>query len=77
MRSDYKIGDREYLIGGFRDNRLALRMLSMGIRPGQAVRILGKSPFGSSYYVMAEGQMVALRGTELDAMDLKEVQQKG
>ena len=66
--------DRSYIIQSFNDLNMALRMLSMGILPGQQLRIISKSPFGGSYYVSVGQRWIAVRTKELLAINWIEVE---
>lgn len=63
---------KRYIIRSFRNREVALRLMSMGVQPGQEIRIIGKSPFGPSYYVCVGSRFLAARAEELDAIDWSE-----
>jgi ferrous iron transport protein A len=46
------------------DSALACRLTPMGILPGTRIEMIRKSPFGSAYYVKADGVRLALRQEE-------------
>lgn len=48
----------------FDDSALACKLTSMGLLPGTRIEMIRKSPFGSAYYVKADGVRMALRQEE-------------
>lgn len=48
----------------FDDSALAGKLTSMGLLPGTRIEMIRKSPFGSAYYVKADGVRLALREEE-------------
>jgi Fe2+ transport system protein FeoA len=66
--------NKSYIIQSFNDRSIALRMLSMGILPGQEIRIISKSPFGYCYYVSIGNRWIAIRSEELSAIDCTEAE---
>ncbi|MFN0215261.1 MAG: ferrous iron transport protein A [Saprospiraceae bacterium] len=46
------------------DSALACKLTSMGLLPGTLIEMIRKSPFGSAYYVKADGVRLALRQEE-------------
>jgi Fe2+ transport system protein FeoA len=61
--------EKKYIIRSFNDPEVALRMLSMGVQPGQEISIIGKSPFGDSYFISVGSRWIAARAEELDAIE--------
>ncbi len=55
----------------FTNENLAGKLLDIGVRPGSRLRIIRKSPFGSSWYVKIDRQCVALRKQELACILIK------
>ena len=52
-------------ITGFRNSIVAGKLLSMGILPGNRVRLIRQAPFGGVWYVQAGSLLVALRKKEV------------
>lgn len=58
-------------IVSFANERLAGKLLDVGVRPGSYLRVVRRSPFGSSWYVKIDRQCLALRKKELACILLK------
>ena len=52
-------------IVGFQDPQIAGKLLSMGILPGDAIRLVRQAPFGGVWYVQADNLLIALRKKEV------------
>lgn len=65
--------NKSYIIRSFRDKGVALRMLSMGILPGEQIKIIAKSPFGGCYYIEVGNRWMAAREEELSSIEWSEV----
>ena len=52
-------------IVGFRDPQIAGKLLSMGILPGNRIRLIRQAPFGGVWYVQADNLLIALRKKEV------------
>lgn len=61
--SDLKVNESARAIA-FDDSSLACKLTSMGVLPGSLIEMIRKSPFGSAYYVKADGVRLALRKEE-------------
>lgn len=48
----------------FADENIAGRLLSMGVLPGSAVRIIRRAPFNGGIYVKVDGTNLVMRSTE-------------
>jgi ferrous iron transport protein A len=46
------------------DDRLAIRLLEMGITPGTVVRVLGRAPFGDPLEIEVRGYRLSIRRAE-------------
>lgn len=56
----------------FTDERLASKLLSMGILPGSQLELVRRAPLGGGWYVKVENrQYVALRKQELACIVMK------
>jgi len=64
---------KTYRIQSFRDKNVALRLLSMGILPGDEIRIVTKSPFGKCYFLAVGNRWLAAREEELLCIDCVEL----
>ena len=51
-------------IHSFSDEATACKMMSMGILPGSAVKLIRKAPFGGAIYIKADNQQFAIRNIE-------------
>lgn len=60
---DLKVNESARTIA-FDDSALAAKLTSMGLLPGTRIEMIRKSPFGSAYYVKADGVRLALREEE-------------
>jgi len=57
-------------IHSFSDEETACKMMSMGILPGSAVKLIRKAPFGGAVYIKADNQQFAIRNTEAECVVL-------
>ena len=48
------------------DSKIANRLLSMGVLPGEQLYVWRKSLFGGAYYIQVGHQFLALRASELN-----------
>lgn len=55
-------------IKGFADERIAAKLLSMGILPGARIRIVRIAPLHGGYYLQINGQNIALRVKEAESI---------
>lgn len=60
---------KTYRIVSFHDKEVALRMLSMGILPGDDVTVLTRSPFGGCYFIAVGNRWIAARSEELSSIE--------
>lgn len=58
-------------VSHFTNPRIANKLMAMGVLPGTTIQILRKSPFGSSFYVRADGLSIALRKEEAASIILQ------
>jgi len=56
-------------ISGYKNDELAKHLMSIGLTIGKEVTVLSKSPFGKTYRVEIKHRSVALRVTELQALE--------
>ena len=62
---------REGIISEIKDQKIARRLLSMGILPGEHLYVWRKSIFGGAFYIQVGKQFLALRKNELNQIHLK------
>jgi ferrous iron transport protein A len=51
-------------ISQFTDDKMASKMLSMGILPGKALKLIRRAPFGGGLYIKVEDNNIAVRNIE-------------
>lgn len=51
-------------ISQFTDDKMASKMLSMGILPGKALKLIRRAPFGGGLYIKVEDNNIAVRDIE-------------
>ena len=61
--SNLKIGNCG-IIRQFTDDRLASKMLSMGILPGKFLKLIRRVPFGGGLYIKVEDSNIGIRDNE-------------
>ena len=59
------------IVSHFCDERLAGKLLSMGVLPGSRLELHRKAPFGGGWYVRVDNMLLALRQEEVDCIVLK------
>jgi ferrous iron transport protein A len=52
------------IIRQFTDDKMASKMLSMGILPGKALKLVRRIPFGGGLYIKVEDNNIAVRHIE-------------
>ena len=55
---------QEAFLADFESTPLSRRLLTMGVLPGQSIKVLRKQPFGGSLYVKIEDRHFAIRESE-------------
>ncbi len=69
--SRISIGERGVVMS-FTDNVLGNKLMSMGLLPGSSVKLIRKTPLGSTFYVKVNDQFyLALRKQEAACIILK------
>ena len=63
MLSNVKVGTSG-TIRQFTDDFMASKMLSMGILPGKALKLIRRAPFGGGLYIKVEDNNIAVRDIE-------------
>ncbi len=56
------------MIVRYSDEKVAGKLISMGMMPGSQFIIIRKAPFGGGYYVMIDGVNLALRENEVKSI---------
>lgn len=51
-------------VSQFTDDRMASKMLSMGILPGKTLKLIRRAPFGGGLYIKVEDNNIAVRDIE-------------
>jgi ferrous iron transport protein A len=64
LANTIKIGE-EAMIVRFEDEKVAGKLISMGMMPGSSFQMIRKAPFGGGYYVKIDGVNMALRASEV------------
>jgi ferrous iron transport protein A len=59
------------IVHQYTDDRMASKLLSMGILPGKSLRLVRRIPFGGGLYVKVDDQSIALRDFEAQSIILK------
>ena len=52
------------------DNRIARRLMEMGVVPGVAVEVVKMAPFGDPIQIRVRGYSLAMRRNEADAIEV-------
>lgn len=58
-------------ISHFNDERMASKLMSMGVLPGSFIELLRRAPFGGGWYVKVDDLRLALRQKEIDSIVLR------
>ncbi|MFZ4542552.1 MAG: FeoA family protein [Saprospiraceae bacterium] len=56
------------MIVRYSDEKVAGKLISMGMMPGSQLMMIRKAPFGGGYYVRIDGINVALRENEMKSI---------
>ena len=62
---------QEATIASFSDEQAGCQLMTMGILPGNGVKVVRKSPLGGAIYVKTEHQQFAIRNKEAECIMLK------
>lgn len=65
--SDLKVGERARIIS-FKSNFEASRLMTMGILPGEVVKVAQKTVLGTSLFIQSENLRFALRRKEAESI---------
>jgi Fe2+ transport system protein FeoA len=58
-------------VHGFSDFELSQKLLIMGVLPGSKIKMLRKSPLGMTFYFKVDGNYLAMRKSEAEAIMVK------
>lgn len=67
--SDMKDGQKGVVIS-YDDPLVAGRMMTMGVLPGKAIKLVRKSLMGECLYIQSEGLVMAIRRREGDKIQM-------
>ena len=56
------------MIVRYNDEKVAGKLISMGMMPGSLIVMIRKAPFGGGYYVRIDGVNLALRENEVKSI---------
>lgn len=55
----------------FEDERLAVKLMAMGVLPGSRLRVIRKNASGNTLYIRVDQMHLAIRKTEAECIILK------
>lgn len=55
----------------FDDERLAVKLMAMGVLPGSRLKVIRRNGFGKTFYVRVDQMHLAIRKTEAECIELK------
>lgn len=58
-------------ISRFTDDRIASKLMSMGVLPGSNITLMRRAPFGGGWYAKVDNLILGLRQKEVDSIVLK------
>jgi ferrous iron transport protein A len=58
-------------ISHFNNERMACKLMAMGVLPGSHIELLRRAPFGGGWYVKVDDLRIALRQQEIDSIELR------
>lgn len=59
------------IVSHFTDDRVAGKLMAMGILPGSEIQLVRKAPFGGGCYIKADNLLIALRQQEANCIILR------
>ncbi|HKK77764.1 MAG TPA: FeoA family protein [Saprospiraceae bacterium] len=62
---------QEGIVSHIGNERIAGKLMAMGILPGSMVRLIRKAPFGGGWYIKADNMTIALRREEAESIILR------
>lgn len=65
------IGEKATVISVNGNNRIAKRLMEMGIVPGVSLRVVKSAPFGDPLEIRVLGYHLAMRKSEADAIEVQ------
>jgi len=68
MRGSEILKGHNYKIKDFTNSNIAVKLLILGFLPGTIIYLIRRSPFGGAYYFGVNGNRIALRKNEAEAI---------
>jgi ferrous iron transport protein A len=63
--------EEEGILAHFEDERLAVKLMAMGVLPGSRIRLIRKDISGKTFYVRVDQMRLAIRKTEAECIVLR------
>lgn len=57
--------NRQQIISHFTDDRLASKLMAMGVLPGSKISLIRKAPMGGGWYIQVDNKVIAMREQEM------------
>ncbi len=70
------IGENAKVISVNGNNRIAKRLMEMGVVPGASVRVIKSAPFGDPLEICVRGYHLAMRKSEADTIQVQSPKSK-
>jgi len=58
-------------ITAFTNDRIAGKLMAMGVLPGSHIKLMRRAPFGGGWYVKVDDMLLALREEEVNSIEVK------
>lgn len=70
---DHKQGSKLSTVGPrkishFTNERLASKLMSMGVLPGSEISLIRKAPMGGGWYIKVDNKVLAMRAEEINCI---------
>ena len=62
---------KSYIVTNIKKDRLAVKLIDMGLLPGKEIKLLFKAPFGDPIAIDVQGYTLALRRKEAALIDVE------
>lgn len=70
--ASHLLSERESgIVNSFTDERIASKLMAMGVLPGSKIEIIRIAPFGGGFYIKVDGHGLAIRKKEAEAIVLE------
>ena len=63
------------VILSYSNDKVACKLLSMGVLPGKTLRLIRKAPFGGGFYLKVEEHILAIRESEASNILIVEIEE--